>query len=151
MRQRVTFGFKDKRRDQRRPVSLAGTIDGVAVTLTNLSFHGIGGCAVEPGDLVKLVPEPEQDQAEISDEDLADGESESESRDIDDGEAKEEDKIATLDFTVAGGQRIILQVKIRRVDHRTGSFGVSFTTLSSAQFDAIERLMFPRRGTVAYR
>ena len=106
MRQRVTFGFKDKRRDQRRPVSLAGTIDGVAVTLTDLSFHGIGGCTVEPGDLVKLLPEPEQVDSKNPKEDPNDGQGEDANQGVDDGEEKnEEDKIATLEFTAADGQR----------------------------------------------
>ena len=146
MRQRVTFGFKDKRRDQRRPVSLAGTIDGVAVTLTDFSFHGIGGCAVERDDLVKLMPEPKQVESENPDED------QDAAQGVDDGEEKnKEDKIATLEFTAADGQQMTLEVNIQHTDHSKGTFGAIFTTLSSAQFDAIERLMFPRRGVAAYR
>ncbi len=149
MRKRYTFSFKEKRRDQRRPISLAGSIDGVAVTLTNLSFNGVGGCALEARDLVKLLPEPKQDLAENADEDHADGESDS--QDLDACEELEEDRIATLEFTVADGVYIMLEIAIRRVDRSTGTFGATFTNLSSRQFDAIERLMFPRRGAVAYR
>ena len=143
MKQRVTFGFKDQRHDQRRPVSRAGSIDGAAVTLTDLSFHGIGGCFVEPADLVKLLPEPKQIESEKPKEDQDNGQG------VDDGE--EENIFATLEFTVGDGQQMTFEVAIRRVDRSAGTFGATFTTLSNAQFDAIEKLMFPRRGAVAYR
>ncbi len=154
MRKRVTFAFKDKRRDQRRPISLAGSIDGVAVTLTNLSFHGIGGCAVDSRDLAKLLPEPEPVESEGLADDPNDRQGKDESQSADDGEGeekREEDRIATLEFAVADGVHITLEVAIRQVNRATGTFGASFTALSSEQFDAIERLMFPRRGAVAYR
>ncbi len=144
MKQRVTFGFKDQRHDQRRPVSRAGSIDGAAVTLTDLSFHGIGGCFVEPADLVKLLPEPKQIESEKPKEDQDNGQG------VDDGEEEnEEEEInATLEFTVADGVHITLEVTLQRVDRSAGTFGATFKTLSNAQFDAIERLMFPRRGGV---
>lgn len=43
MKQRVTFGPKEKRRNQRRPVALTATLGGVSVDLFDLSFTGTGG------------------------------------------------------------------------------------------------------------
>jgi hypothetical protein len=43
---------------------------------------------------------------------------------------------------------VSLRVTIQRVDQKTGEFGATFRALSSAQFDAVEKLMFPRRGAV---
>ena len=47
VRQRVTFGFKEKRRNQRRPVTVEGVVGGVRVDLFNLSFTGSGGRIVD--------------------------------------------------------------------------------------------------------
>ena len=117
MRQRVTFGFKDKRRDQRRPVSIEGSIGGARVDLVDLSFTGIGGGAMELHNAAN---------------DLR----------IEEGEQ------TRLEITGAGGQKVSLQVTIQRIDRETGMFGATFRALSSAQFDAIEKLMFPRRRAV---
>ena len=42
MRQRVSFGAKERRRDQRRSVSVDGSIGGVRVGLIDLSLTGVG-------------------------------------------------------------------------------------------------------------
>ena len=43
MKRRISFGFRERRRDQRRPVTVEGQIDGVRVTLLDLSMTGVGG------------------------------------------------------------------------------------------------------------
>ncbi len=114
MKQRVTFGAKDKRRDQRRPVSLAGSIDGTPVKLVDVSFAGVGGGFMELSSAADLT--------------------------IGEGE------VTTLTFKTADGQQVTLKITIQRIDLKSGAFGATFTALSGKQFDAIERLMFPRRG-----
>ncbi len=114
MRQRVTFGTKEQRRDQRRPVSIAGSIAGARVDLVDLSISGIGG-----GDLS-----------------LRGG------VDV----AIEEGQHTILEFAGADGTAVRLPITIERIDQATGEFGASITSLSDSDFDAIERLMFPRRG-----
>jgi hypothetical protein len=47
MTQRVSFSVKEKRRDQRRQVSIRGSIDGCPVEIVDLSLSGVGGGAVE--------------------------------------------------------------------------------------------------------
>lgn len=43
MKHRVTYAAKEKRRDQRRPVAIEGSIGGVRVGLADLSVAGVGG------------------------------------------------------------------------------------------------------------
>ncbi len=115
MKQRVTFGAKDKRRDQRRPVSLTGSIDGVPVKLVDVSFAGVGGGVLELRNAAELT--------------------------IGEGE------LTTLAFTTAEGRQVTMKITIQRIDPKSGAFGATFTALSGRQFDTIERLMFPRRGS----
>lgn len=49
MKKRTSFGSKEHRRDQRRPVSIAGAIDGVRVDLIDLSMAGLGARTVALG------------------------------------------------------------------------------------------------------
>ena len=114
MSQRVSFGIKEKRRDQRRPVSIKASIGGVGVDLIDLSLTGVGGGTIALGSADGL--------------DLKGG------------------QISTLMFTGANGQLVTLPVTIQRIDDAGGEFGALFTELSDADFDAIEKLMFPRRG-----
>ena len=53
---------------------------------------------------------------------------------------------STLMFTGPNGQPVTLPVTIQRIDDAGGEFGALFTELSDADFNAIEKLMFPRRG-----
>ena len=114
MKQRVTFGFKDNRRNQRRPVSIEGSIGGVRVDLVDLSLTGVGGGTIALGDAAGL--------------------------DI------HESQNTTLNFTGTDGQPVALRVKIERIDQAAGAFAATFDELSDKDFDAIEKLMFPRRG-----
>ena len=52
----------------------------------------------------------------------------------------------TLEFTDRDGQPVALRVKIQRIDHAAGAFAAALDELSDSDFDAIEKLMFPRRG-----
>ena len=61
MKKRVTFGAKDKRRDQRRPVSIEGSIGGVRVDLLDVSFAGVGGGTMALGDAAGLDLQEGQD------------------------------------------------------------------------------------------
>lgn len=54
MKQRVTFSYKERRRNQRRPVAIAGWLDGHAVEIVDLSLVGVGGGAVELRETEKL-------------------------------------------------------------------------------------------------
>lgn len=111
---RVSFGIKEQRRDQRRPVSIEGRIGGVRVDLVDLSLSGVGGGTVALSDAPGI--------------------------EFQEGEA------TTLEFTGPNGEPISLPVTIRRSDNGEGEFGAVFSQLSSEDFDAIEKLMFPRRG-----
>jgi hypothetical protein len=111
---RVTFGAKEQRRDQRRPISIEGSIGGVRVDLVDLSFTGIRGGMLSLGDAAGL--------------DLQEGEG------------------TVLEFTAPNGERVALPVTIQRIDDQDGAFGAVFSELSSEDFDAIEKLMFPRRA-----
>ena len=66
MIQRVSFGIKEHRRDQRRPVSVAGSIGGVPVGLINLSFTGVGcgTVALENADGLDLQVGQEEEEVE---------------------------------------------------------------------------------------
>ena len=119
MGQRVTYATKEQRRDQRRPVSIAGSIGGIPVDLVDLSVTGVGGGTIALGN-------------------------------TDDIELRAGQRTA-LEFAGPDGQTIALGVKIERIDHAAGEFGAVFDELSDQDFDAIEKLMFPRRGAVAYR
>ena len=114
MTQRVTVGAKEQRRDQRRPVSIEGLLDGCKVEIVDLSLSGVGGGAVELREAQTL--------------DLSEG------------------QYAVLEFRGNNDQRVSLNVEIRRVFEDTGEFGVVFHDISDADFDTIEKLMFPRRG-----
>lgn len=116
MKQRVTYSLKEQRRDQRRPVSIDGTLDGQPVQIIDLSLTGVGGGGVE------LI---ETDTIEL-----------------------QEGQYAVLEFRGYNDQRVSLDVEIRRVFEDTGEFGAVFHDISATDFDAIERLMFPRRGNV---
>lgn len=52
--QRVSFGVKGQRRDQRRPVSIIGSIGGARVELVDLSLSGVGGGTVAIGKNSKI-------------------------------------------------------------------------------------------------
>lgn len=58
----------------------------------------------------------------------------------------QEGQYAVLEFRGDGDQRVALDIEIRRVFEDTGEFGAVFHDISATDFDAIERLMFPRRG-----
>jgi hypothetical protein len=58
----------------------------------------------------------------------------------------QEGQYAVLEFRGDNEQRVALNIEIRRVFSDTGEFGAVFHDISAADFDAIERLMFPRRG-----
>ena len=114
MKQRVSFGIKEQRRDQRRPVSIPGSIGGVRVDLIDVSVTGIGGGTLALANAAGLNFQEGQD--------------------------------TTLEFTAPDGRQVTLPVRIRRIDNAAGDFGAVFTKLSDRDFDAIEKLMFPRRG-----
>jgi hypothetical protein len=114
MSQKVSYATKEQRRDQRRPVSIEGSVAGVRVDLVDLSLTGVGGGTIALGDAAGL--------------------------DIREGQH------TTLDFTGPDGQPVALRVKIERIDHAAGAFAAAFEELSDTDFDAIEKLMFPRRG-----
>ncbi len=114
MAQRVTYATHEQRRDQRRPVSIEGSIGGVRVDLVDLSVTGVGGGTIALGDA--------------------------------DGLEFHEGQDTTLEFIGLDSQPIALHVKIERINHAAGEFGAAFAELSDHDFDAIERLMFPRRG-----
>ncbi len=114
MKQRVSFGAKEKRRDQRRAISIEGSIDGVRVDLIDLSVTGLGGRTIALRNSASLYIH--------------------------------EGRYATLEFTSPDGQQVALSVKIQRIDHAAGEFGATFLNLSDRDFDAVEKLMFPRRG-----
>lgn len=59
----------------------------------------------------------------------------------------QEGQYAVLEFHGENNQRVSLNVEIRRVFEETGEFGAVFHDISATDFDAIERLMFPRRGS----
>ena len=114
MSQRISFGTKEQRRDQRRPVSIEGTIGGVRVELVDLSFTGVGGGTIALANAEGL--------------DLKGGER------------------STLMFTGPNGLPVTMPVTIQRIDDAAGAFGAVFSELSDGDFDAIEKLMFPRRA-----
>lgn len=109
---RVTLGAKEQRRDQRRPISIEGSIGGVRVDLVDLSFTGIRGGTLSLGDAAR--------------------------------QSFQEGQNTTLEFAGMDGDTVSLPVTIQRIDDST--FGAVFSELSSEDFDAIEKLMFPRRG-----
>lgn len=114
MTQRVSYATKEQRRDQRRPISIAGSIGGVQVDLVDLSVTGVGGGTFALADTNGLEIYEGQD--------------------------------TTLDLTGPDGRLVALRVTIERIDHGAGAFGAAFAELSDHDFDAIEKLMFPRRG-----
>ena len=114
MTQRVTYATNEQRRDQRRPVSIEGSIGGVRVDLVDLSVTGVGGGTIALGNTDNIELRAGQHTA--------------------------------LEFTGPDGQPVALRVKIERIDHAAGEFGAVFDELSDHDFDAIEKLMFPRRG-----
>ena len=57
-----------------------------------------------------------------------------------------EGQYAVLEFRGENDQPVSLNIEIRRVFEDTGEFGAVFHDISAADFDAIESLMFPRRG-----
>jgi len=59
----------------------------------------------------------------------------------------QEGQYAVLEFRGADDQPVALNVEIRRIFDETGEFGAVFHDISDNDFDAIERLMFPRRGS----
>jgi hypothetical protein len=61
MRKRTSFGSKEHRRDQRRPVSIAGFLDGVRVDLIDLSMSGLGARTVALGQAPGLELEEGQE------------------------------------------------------------------------------------------
>jgi hypothetical protein len=109
---RVTLGAKEQRRDQRRPISIEGSIGGVRVDLVDLSVTGIRGGTLSLGDAT--------------------------------GQSFQEGQNTTLEFTAMNGDTVSLPVTIQRIDDN--AFGAVFSELSSEDFDAIEKLMFPRRA-----
>jgi len=111
---RVTFGTKEQRRDQRRPVSIEGWIGGIRVDLVDLSLTGVGGGTVALADTAGM--------------ELQEGES------------------TSLEFTGPSGEPVTLPVTIQRTGNGAGGFAAVFSELSGEDFDAIEKLMFPRRG-----
>jgi len=58
----------------------------------------------------------------------------------------QEGQYAVLEFRGENDQPVTLNIEIRRVFEDTGEFGAVFHDISAADFDAIESLMFPRRG-----
>ena len=58
----------------------------------------------------------------------------------------QEGQYAVLEFRGVDDQLVSLNIEIRRVFEETGEFGAVFHDISASDFDAIERLMFPRRG-----
>lgn len=116
MKRRVTFGTKDQRRDQRRPVSVEGRIDGIRVALLDLSVTGVGGGMIALGDAANL--------------DICEGQS----------------KTLQFTGPGPGDETVSLPVTIQRVDGTAGAFGAVFAELSARDFDAIEKLMFPHRA-----
>jgi len=114
MTQKYSYGANEQRRDQRRPVSIEGSIGGVCVDLVDLSLAGVGGGTIALTDATGL--------------------------DIHEGQH------TTLDFTGPDGRAVALRVKIERIDHAAGEFAAAFDELSDTDFNAIEKLMFPRRG-----
>jgi len=114
MKQRVSFGAKEQRRDQRRAVSIEASLDGHPVKIIDLSLTGVGGGGVELLETEAL--------------------------------GLQEGQYAVLEFRGDNDQRVSLDIEIRRVFEDTGEFGAVFHDISEADFDAIERLMFPRRG-----
>ncbi len=117
MTHRVSFGTNEQRRDQRRPVSVEGRIDGGRVDLIDLSITGVGGGTIALGDAASL--------------DIREGQN------------------SILELTGANGQPVSLPVEIQRIDGEAGGFGAKFSELSDDDFDAIEKLMFPRRARSA--
>ena len=115
MRKRTAFSTKEKRRDQRRPVSIAGSLDGAPVDLFDLSFGGLGGRA-----------DVRANTAELN---------------------FQEGQRVTFTFSGPNNKPVAWKVMIQRVDPRVGEFGATFVGLSSKQFDLIENLMFPHRGS----
>ena len=53
-----------------------------------------------------------------------------------------------LECTGPDDRKVTLSVTIQRIDTAAGQIGATFAELSDADFDAIEKLMFPRRGKV---
>ncbi len=58
----------------------------------------------------------------------------------------QEGQYAVLEFRGNDDQHVSLNIEIRRVFEETGEFGAVFHDISDSDFNAIERLMFPRRG-----
>ncbi len=54
MTQKYSYGTHEQRRDQRRPVSIEGSIGGVPVDLVDLSVTGVGGGTIALGDAAGL-------------------------------------------------------------------------------------------------
>ncbi len=106
-----------QRRDQRRPVSRTGTINGVEVELFDLSLTGIGVGTLSFEDVSKL--------------DLKEGEQ------------------TTIELPGPDGEKLSLSLEIQRVDREVREIGATFAQLSDEDFDAIEKLMFPRRVKAA--
>ena len=113
---RLSFGMKEQRRDQRRPISVEGSIGGVHVGMINLSFTGVGCGTVALENAAGLNFEVGQD--------------------------------TTLECTGPDGGKVTLPVIIQRIDIELGQIGASFSEISDEDFDAIEKLMFPRRARV---
>ncbi|NKB48937.1 MAG: hypothetical protein GKS02_06185 [Alphaproteobacteria bacterium] len=61
MKKRTTFDAKEKRRDQRRPVSIDGMIDGVRFDLIDISLSGLGARTVALGQADGLELEEDQE------------------------------------------------------------------------------------------
>ncbi len=114
MRPRISVIKPEHRRDQRRPVSLRGSVDGERVEVMDLSLGGVGGRFIVRGDSANL--------------NIRQG------------------QYTNLSLTGPDGQQVSVSIQIRRIYYASGKFGAMFTGLSSSDFDAIERLMFPRRG-----
>ena len=55
----------------------------------------------------------------------------------------------TIEFPGPDGQKLRVPIQILRIDHGAREIGATFCNLSDAHFDAIEKLMFPRRAKVA--
>ncbi len=56
---------------------------------------------------------------------------------------------AVLTLTGANGRQAVLSVRIAHMSYASGGFGATFTGLTSKNIDMVEKLMFPRRETVA--
>lgn len=50
-----------------------------------------------------------------------------------------------IEFPGPDGTRLCLPLRIRRIDQSTCRIGATFSGISEQEYDAIEKLMFPRR------